>query len=103
MTGRAGGRARIAVCVVALVTGVFTVAGCLLALRLEATGLGRPRDSGVRQSYALALSAGIAAGILAPAALAVWLFPGERRHVITAAVLAVGLGAMLMIAVLGLG
>ncbi|MBB1516181.1 hypothetical protein H5398_09405 [Tessaracoccus sp. MC1679] len=50
--------------------GAAIVAACLLAIRLELTGLGRPRDTAPRLGYLLLLGMGIASSLGIPAWLA---------------------------------
>ena len=50
--------------------GAAIVAGCLLAIKLELSGLGRPRDTAPRPGYLLLLAMGIAGSLVIPAWLA---------------------------------
>ena len=54
---------RVLICSAAAAVGALTIVGCLLAMRLEVVGLGRPRDSGIRLGYVAALTFGVVAGI----------------------------------------
>ena len=47
-TAQGPGAVRVLICSAAAAVGAFTIVGCLLAMRLEVVGLGRPRDSGIR-------------------------------------------------------
>lgn len=47
--------------------GAAIVAACLLAIRLELTGLGRPRDTAPRLGYLLLLVMGVAGSLGVPA------------------------------------
>jgi hypothetical protein len=73
---------RTVLCLVAVVAGVFVVLGCLLALRLEATGFSRPSDVAIRPSYVALLVVGAFAGVIVPAAVCAVLLR-QRRQVIT--------------------
>ena len=50
--------------------GVATAAACLLAIRLELTGLGRPRDTAPRLAYLLLLATGLVGSLGVPALVA---------------------------------
>ena len=93
---------RVLICSASAAVGAFTVVGCLLAMRLEVVGLGRPRDSGIRLGYMAALAFGVAAGIAGPAVLAARLIPSRRRLVAAAAVGVSVLSGLSMVALLGL-
>jgi hypothetical protein len=68
-------------CTSSVVVGVFVVLVCLLELRLEAIGLGRPRDTGIRPGYMVALAIGAIAGVVVPTAICLALLKGSRRLV----------------------
>ena len=59
-----------AVAVGGALVGAACLVGCLLAIRLELDGLGRPRDSAPRVGYLALLWAGVAASVVIPAWLA---------------------------------
>jgi hypothetical protein len=99
--GRAAGR--VLICSAAAAVGAFTVVGCLLAMRLEVVGLGRPTDSGIRLGYMFAMAVGVAAGIAGPAVLTARLIPSRRRLVAAAALGLSVLSGLTMVALLGLG
>lgn len=103
MTGRSaqtrgGSTGRFLVCVGTAAAGAFAVAGCLLALRLEADGFGRPRDTGLRPGYVISLIGGTAAGVIVPTVVCRWLLDGRRRWLYV-----VASGAALIVAVAVLG
>jgi hypothetical protein len=86
-------------CVVFCIVGVLITLGCLLALYLESTGLGAPRDAGMRPGYTTLLIAGAAAGILVPAIVSFVVLRASGRVIMAiAAVTTVILG----IAILGI-
>ena len=93
---------RVLICSAAAAVGAFTVVGCLLAMRLEVVGLGRPRDSGIRLGYMAALAFGVVAGIAGPAVLTAGLIPSGRRLVAAAALGVSVLSVLTMVALLGL-
>ena len=99
--GQAAGR--VLICSAAAAVGAFTVVGCLLAMRLEVLGLGRPRDSGIGLGYMAALAFGVVAGIAGPAVLTARLFPSGRPLVAAAAAGVSVLSGLAMVALLGLG
>lgn len=101
MISRQPRKLHVAACVAAVVTGTFVVLGCLLALKLEADGFGRPRDTDVRSSYVAALVAGAAAGVAVPGLLCLGLLKGSRRTVRVGLVLASALVTLSILAVLG--
>jgi hypothetical protein len=68
-------------CTGSILVGVFVVLGCLLALRLEADGFGRPRDTGMRPGYVAALTIGATAGVVVPTGICLALLKGSRRLV----------------------
>ena len=68
-------------CTGSILVGVFVVLGCLLALRLEADGFGRPRDTGMRPGYLAALMIGATAGVVVPTGICLALLKGSRRLV----------------------
>ena len=94
---------RVLACSAAAAVGAFTIVGCLLAMRLEVVGLGRPRDSGIRLGYMAALAFGVVAGIAGPAVLTARLIPSWRRLVAAAALGVSVLSGLTMVALLGLG
>ena len=78
------------VCMVLAVVGILTTLGCLLAIYLEATGLGAPRDAEMRTGYTALLIAGASAGILLPAVVSILILrPFQRRIALAAALIAV--------------
>lgn len=79
MRGPAAGR--LLACTSAAVLGALVVAGCLLALLLEAQGFGRERDTPVRLGYVLLLAAGAIAGVVVPAVVCLRLLDGAQRTV----------------------
>jgi len=86
-------------CVVFYIVGVLITLGCLLALYLESTGLGAPRDAGMRPGYTTLLIAGAAVGILVPAIVSFVVLRASGRVIMAiAAVTTVILG----IAILGI-
>jgi hypothetical protein len=81
LPGRPATMLRVLACTGSIVVGVFIVLGCLLALRLEADGFGRPRDTGIRPGYVAALMIGATAGVVIPAGICFALLKGSRRLV----------------------
>jgi hypothetical protein len=68
-------------CTGSVVVGVFVVLSCLVELRLEAIGFGRPRDTGIRPGYISALVIGATAGVVVPTGVCLALLKGSRRLV----------------------
>ena len=101
-TAQGHGARRVLICGAAAAVGAFTVVGCLLAMRLEVTGLGRPSDSGIRPFYIVALAFGVVAGIAGPAVLTTRLLPSSRRPVVAAALAVSVLSVLTVVALLGL-
>jgi hypothetical protein len=94
---------RVLICSATAAVGAFTIVGCLLAMRLEVEGLGRPRDIGIRLGYMAALAFGVVAGIAGPAVLTARLIPSRRRLVAAAALGVSVLSGLTMVALFGLG
>jgi hypothetical protein len=86
-------------CVVLSIVGVLVTLGCLLALYLESSGLGAPRDTGMRPGYTTLLIAGAGAGILVPAATCFTLLRTSHRLTI---VVAVAMVVIVATAILGI-
>lgn len=97
MSQSAGVRA--GVCLALAVAGTAIVLGCLLALRLEAQGFGRPRDTGMRPGYVLALAIGAAAGVAVPTVASVFLLQGRARPILLAAAVVTVLVCVLLLGV----
>lgn len=96
-------RAWVAMVAVLSVIGVFVTIGCLLALRLEATGFGRPRDTGIRPAYAASLAVGAVAGLAVPVLVGLRFGDARPRTIAIAAVLAAGCAALAVVSILGMG
>lgn len=94
---------RVLASVVAVALGVLVVGGCLLSLYLEVVGFGRPRDAGIRPGVVTPLVLGVAAGILVPAAVCVWVAGGRRRSVLAVTLLVAVVTAVFMVGIFGLG
>ena len=86
-------------CVILGITGVLVTLGCLLAIYLESTGLGAPRDAGLRPGYTALLVAGAGAGVLVPAGACFALFRTFHRLTVVVGALA---AVVVAIAVLGM-
>jgi hypothetical protein len=86
-------------CVVLSIVGVLVTLGCLLALYLESTGLGAPRDTGMRPGYTTLLIAGAGAGILVPAAVCFTVLRTSHCLIVVVAVVAV---VVVAVAILGI-
>lgn len=89
-------------CVALGIAGVFVTLGCLLAIYLEASGLGAaPRDGGMRPGYAVMLIFGAGAGILVPAAACRTALRASQRRIAVGAALAAAVVAIAMLGILG--
>ena len=75
-------------CIAFAVAGALATLGCVLALYVESSGLGSPRDTGMRPGYSALLIGGAVAGIALPAAVCFTVLRGSRRVVVVVAVLA---------------
>lgn len=88
-----GTTARFVLVVVLTVVGVFVTLGCLLAVRLELDGFGRPRDTAAGEGYLALLWLGAGLGIAVPAVTAWFTLPGRARLV------AAGIGGVALVVV----
>lgn len=86
--------------VVLAMTGILVVLGCLLALYLEASGLGAPRDTWMRSGYSALLIMVMGAGILM-VVVPVVILRRSHRLVIALAVLISVVTAVAALGVLG--
>ncbi|MBG6182756.1 hypothetical protein IWX65_000689 [Arthrobacter sp. CAN_A214] len=84
-------------CTFLSIAGVLVTLGCLLAIYLESTGLGAPRDAGLRPGYTALLIAGAGAGVLVPAgACFAFLHTFHRLTVVVGALAAVVVAAAVL-------
>lgn len=85
---------------VLVVAGVLVFLGCLLGLYLEASGLGAPRDTGMRPGYSALLMLGAGAGILMAVSPVVALHRSQQLIIIVAVLVSV-VAAVALVGVLG--
>lgn len=74
--------------VLSAVLGSMTAAACLLAIKLELNGFGRPRDTSPRLAYLLLLASGVAGSVGLTSWLA-WKGLGSRWLVVPALMIVV--------------
>lgn len=79
--GPAQTRGWAAAAITSALLGSAIVAACLLAIRLELTGLGRPRDTSPRVGYLLLLALGVVGSVGLPSWLA-WKGLGSRWPIV---------------------
>ncbi|WP_155853022.1 hypothetical protein [Arthrobacter sp. H14] len=99
---RRSSSAAIAGCVAVGVAGTLVTLGCLLAIYLESSGLGAPRDSGMRPGYTALLIVGALAGVLVPAAACFTFLAVSRPIIVGVAAVGAGIVAVAVLGITGL-
>ncbi|MEC5197913.1 hypothetical protein RCH21_000121 [Arthrobacter sp. PL16] len=88
-------------CVILSVTGVLITLSCLLAIYLESTGLGSPRDAGLRPGYTALLVVGAGAGVLVPVGACFALLRTSHRLTVVVGALAAVVVAAAILGMMG--
>ncbi|MFZ1409898.1 MAG: hypothetical protein WAS07_00400 [Micropruina sp.] len=87
-----------AAAIASALVGSAIVAACLLAVQLELTGLGRPRDTSPRLGYLLLLALGVAGSVSIPTWLA-WKGLGSWWPIIPVVMIVAMLAACVLLGV----
>ncbi|MBG6182766.1 hypothetical protein IWX65_000699 [Arthrobacter sp. CAN_A214] len=88
-------------CVALSITGALVMLGCVLAIYLESTGLGAPRDAGMRPGYTTMLITIAMAGILVPAAVCFAVLRTAQRLIVRVTALAAVIIAIAIVGIVG--